>query len=352
MFRIEMLQASEGDCLILSYGNEHLPQHVVIDGGRMSTWKRLRPRLEQILARGEGLELLVITHIDRDHIEGVLGLMEDPDIPRRFSDIWFNGYHHLRNERVESFGVVQGERLTEALVQLKLPWNRHRQWQSGPVALTRSNEPVSAVLDGGLKLTLLSPSLDQLGKLRGEWEKVCREEGLVAGAAIIERRRVEGLENFGRININRLAATEFDEDPEKPNGSSIAFIAEYDGRRVLFGADAHPTQLCTALAALGARQTLQAMKAPHHGSKRNLSLDLLAAVDCRNYLISTGGQYFNHPDREAIARIIKHGGQKPVIVFNYESAENKIWNSAGLREEWGYTPQYPQAGVESVSIDL
>lgn len=352
MFRIEMLQASEGDCLILSYGNQRRPQHVVIDGGRKSTWKRLRPRLEQIAARGEELELLVISHIDRDHIEGVLALMEHPDIPRRFRDIWFNGYHHLLNEQVERLGVVQGERLTEALVQLKLPWNRHSQWQTGPVALTRSTEPVSAVLDGGLKLTLLSPSLDQLGKLRGEWEKVCREEGLVPGAPVIERRRVEGLENLGRINIDRLAAAEFKEDSEKPNGSSIAFIAEYDGRRVLFGADAHPRQLCSALAAMGPRLKIDALKAPHHGSKKNLSIDLLDAVTCRNYLISTGGQYFNHPDREAIARIIKHGGEEPVIVFNYESPENKIWKSAGLREEWGYTPQYPHADADSVFIDL
>jgi hypothetical protein len=351
MFAVEMLQANEGDCLLLHYGDPAKPKHSVIDAGRKATWPALKARLDAIVARGEELELLVVTHIDRDHIEGALELVTDP-VARRFRDIWFNGFHHLKYTPLEGFGGVQGEKLTEALIRLKLPWNKHRQWSTGPVALVTPDSPVTVTLDGGLRLTLLSPNRAQLLALRDEWKEACLDAGIVAGAAERARREVAGLERFGAVNVDALADAVFKEDGAKPNGSSIAMLAEYGGKRVLLGADAHPTQLIAALEALGGPQPLDAFKLPHHGSRANLSRALLEKVKCTTYLVSTSGSYFQHPDREAIARVVKYGGARPQLVFNYESEQNGIWNSAPLRDQWGYSAQYPAAGADSVSVEL
>jgi beta-lactamase superfamily II metal-dependent hydrolase len=318
MFSVEMLQASEGDCLLLHYGAAAKPRHSLIDAGRKATWPALKAKLEAIVARGEELELLVVTHIDRDHIEGVLELVADP-IVKRFRDIWFNGFHHLKYAPLESFGGVQGEKLTASLVAQKLPWNRHRQWSSGPVALATPDAPLTVTLDSGLRLTVLSPNREQLLALRDEWQEACLDAGIVAGAAERERREREGIERFGIVNVDALADAVFKEDGARPNGSSIALIAEYDGTRILLGADAHPTQLVTALGALGGPQALDAFKLPHHGSRANLSKALLEQVKCPIYLVSTSGSYFKHPDREAIARVVKYGGKGASLVFNYES---------------------------------
>lgn len=347
-----MLQASEGDSLLLHYGVASKPSHVVIDSGRKATWKALQPRLEAACSRGETLELLVITHIDRDHIEGVLELMQADSIAKSFRDIWFNGFHHLVDQRVEPMGVVQGEALTDALLTLGLPWNSHKRWHGGPVALAQPDEPVRVSLDGGLQITLLSPWVGQLKSLRKEWEEVCLEAGLVPGLGTSQRREHPALERYGIVDVEKLAAAEFTEDSAKPNGSSIAFIAEYDGHRVLLGADAHPSQLLCALGALGGRQKLSAFKLPHHGSKANLSTALLQAVACSRYVVSTNGTYFQHPDRETIARIIKCGGADPALIFNYESRQSRIWRDAGLRERYRYRTQYPAPGADCLTLDL
>ena len=37
MFEIELLQASEGDCVLLHYGDPQKPTHTLIDTGRQAT---------------------------------------------------------------------------------------------------------------------------------------------------------------------------------------------------------------------------------------------------------------------------------------------------------------------------
>ena len=101
------------------------------------------------------------------------------------------------------------------------------------------------------------------------------------------------------------------------NGSSIAFIAEHDGKRVLFGADAHADVLLASLkrGPLAQDDTLglDVFKVAHHGSKRNVSRELVEALPAKRYLISTSGAIFGHPNPEAIARIAVFGPKKKAL---------------------------------------
>ncbi|MBM4288864.1 MAG: MBL fold metallo-hydrolase, partial [Deltaproteobacteria bacterium] len=99
MFRLEMLPAGCGDCLWLEYGEPGNTHIVLIDGGEKATAARLTQRLRAALAaRGQDslfIDLLVITHYDNDHIEGVLEVLEKQEVPVTFGDIWFNGDQQL-----------------------------------------------------------------------------------------------------------------------------------------------------------------------------------------------------------------------------------------------------------------
>ena len=68
--RIELLPALNGDCILVEY----LPAHfILIDGGYVDTYQKfLLPRLKEIAAQGGTLDLMVVTHIDSDHISGVV----------------------------------------------------------------------------------------------------------------------------------------------------------------------------------------------------------------------------------------------------------------------------------------
>src|SRR6476620_10891113 len=76
-FALEALQANDGDCLLLHYsGTTGVPAHVLIDGGSQGVYKSvLKPRLDSL--RGHDvldLRMVLVSHIDADHITGVLDL--------------------------------------------------------------------------------------------------------------------------------------------------------------------------------------------------------------------------------------------------------------------------------------
>lgn len=352
---VHMLPAKEGDCLLVEYGQPGRANYILIDAGRAWTYKNaLKAKLAELgVAK---LELLVVTHVDRDHIDGMLSLFGDTTLDLQVEHVWFNTYDHLignavevvdaEQEELESFGAKMGEELSPLIVSRGWRWNA----QFGGFAAALADSPASNVVQlGDVRITLLSPDRDKLALLKPVWEAECREAGIAPGASLEEYVVEEDeIESFGAIDIERLAATPFVEDQSRANGSSIAFIFEYDGRRVLFGADAHADLLVRQLTSLGASAlqplAVDAFKIPHHGSQYNLSPELLGLLRCKHYLVSTNGNYFKHPDDVAMARLVKFGTKGAQIHFNYTSDYNRNWGNAGWETKYEYSAVYPAPG--------
>lgn len=335
-----MLPAREGDCLWIRYGEARKPYQVLIDGGRSATGKVLSSRFTDLPRDRRTFEVLIITHIDRDHIEGILRLLEDHKLGVTFKDIWFNGYDHLRNAQLETFGAVQGERLSTALINRKLPWNR--LWKGKAVCLG-TNGLKQVGLAGGMQLTVLSPDREKLEKLIPVWKKECRDAGLIPGARPSRASRPD-LEQFGSIDIEQLAASPFKTDRAEPNGSSIAVLAEYRGKRVLLLGDAHCDRIIKSVRVLnkGSRRLkVDALKIAHHGSEGNLSAEVLKLLNCPRYLISTNGSYFKHPSPAALARVVRFGGGKFTLYFNYRTPQTEVWDNPTWQKKYGFKTVYP-----------
>jgi beta-lactamase superfamily II metal-dependent hydrolase len=348
---IEMLPAREGDCLLLTYDDlaDGRPRRVLIDAGRAGTYPALKKRLKAIPAGERELELFVITHIDRDHIEGALKVLRDEKLPVTFRDIWFNGYCHLFGPN-EAFGAVMGEGLTTELSKPTRSWNADFAGKAVCIADDGTLPPIS--LRGGLKLTLLSPDFPKLEALRPVWEKECEEAGITAKKT--KRKLPENEEAFGLLNVEHLAAAPFKGDTAEANGSSIGLLAEYGTKKVLLGADCHPDRLLTSLEALSPNGPLplDAFKLPHHGSSANISREILERVRCSKYLVSTNGSYFQHPTREAVARVLKWGGPSKELHFNYKSDFTTVWASKALRAKWGYEAFFPASEAEDGNLSV
>lgn len=351
MFRIEMLLAGHGDCLWIEFGDPKAPRRMLIDGGAVGTYKRaLRERLRGLPEKERRFELLVVTHIDADHITGILELLEDSETRFQAKDIWFNGYRHLPDEKPETLGPVQGETLTDLLV--KRPWNS--EFKGAAVVVQADGNLPRLELEGGLVLTLLSPTPGKLADLKPEWEKEVRKAGLDPNQPRPgEVASPEGFELLGSPDVEALAAEAFAEDTAKPNGSSIAMLAEFGGRRLLLTGDAHPGIMTAAIKRLagGGRLAVDACKLPHHGSKSNVNRQFLQALDCKQWLFSTNGAHFRHPDRQSVARVIRWGGTQPELTFNYRTRYNDMWDGKPLREQYGYKVAYPASDAEGIVLE-
>ena len=348
MFRIEMLPAERGDCLWVTSGasGQH---HVLIDGGPTQTMGVLVPELERRIAalpgRTDKVELLVQTHIDADHIQGLTALLSDPARVPAFRDVWLNAYRHIGPDHL---GARDGEMLTASLLPHEERWNAAF---GGRAVVVPASGPLPQVeLPGGLRLTLLAPTRGALDRLAVEWVKAV---GALAGQGLKppKSRRRTGV--LGAFDPETAAAAPFKGDTSVPNTAGIAFIAEHDGRRALFLADVPPKVVLASLDRLGGGvHRFDAVKMSHHASKNNTSLELCRRVVSPRWLVSTNGAQFGHPDDEALARVVVTQ-DKPTFYLNYVTPHVKDFLAAAGRR---YTVELPpRRGAkygEGVTVEL
>jgi beta-lactamase superfamily II metal-dependent hydrolase len=343
MLKLELLPAREGDCLVLSWGKKDTPRRILIDAGRTGTAEDVRTYIQANNLQPGAFERFIITHIDRDHIEGAVNLLRDPDFKPLIGQVWFNGRDNIStagaSTEYENYGALDGERVTTALTENGYDWNT--DFDGGPIIV--GDELPTVELEGGMKLTILSPDLRQLGDMAKPWD-----EALDTAPP--------GWENLGPsdpINIETLALTPFKGDRAKPNGSSIAMVAEYRGDRILLTGDAHVPRLLESLALYQAqfpeKKSFSLVKASHHGSRGNVSTELVEAVDCKHWAISTSGAQFRHPDQEAIARIIMHSPRGTTVWFNYDQPQTKTWRRP-TKPDRGFKPEYGNGGLLAIDI--
>lgn len=355
-FTLTMHPGSDGDALVLQWGDPATPRHAVVDLGRTADYRALRPWLTST----GNIDLLVVTHIDADHIEGAMPMVAEPAAPFHPDDVWFNAHEHLRQARdrrneYEIMAVLQGEKLSHGIRRFGWPWNR--AFDGGPVSTDSPQGAVPYTLHG-LTITLLSPNDRALSILEKDWDKAVKAAALRHGDKDEADAGPVGLEVLSALDVAALAKRSFKADSAAPNGSSIAFLAEYAGRRVLMAADAHPAILADRLKALGYsaqnRLPLDLFKLSHHGSKANLSPELLTLIDCTRFAISTDGSRHNFPDPETIARIlVADPGRHKTFYCNFRQKQVLRWaEDSDLQKCWKYQFVMPPQDQEGISINV
>jgi beta-lactamase superfamily II metal-dependent hydrolase len=316
---LEAFNARHGDALLLHYGPTESPKVIVIDGGPAGVFDDvLRPRLMQLRESRNpdgrlDIRLLMVSHIDDDHIHGVLDLLReisDGDHGGNAFDVvtlWHNSFddlvakiastdvaqHLARARRREDASgarvsdvasVKQGRdlrRLAERLeINVNYPFN-------GLIACEPGKRR-AVPLGDGLSFTVLGPQQDRLDALQNDWVK--HIEALRGGKGAVTPAAMDA------------AAVEF-VDRSVYNLSSIIVLAEVDGRRVLLTGDARGDLVLDGLedAELLADAPLHVdvFKLPHHGSSRNAAEKLFERVTADRYVISADGKYGN-PDVETL----------------------------------------------------
>jgi beta-lactamase superfamily II metal-dependent hydrolase len=350
--KLEVLPVSFGDCLLVSCPVGQDEWRMLVDTGPDETYLRLRDRLLSIPRSADGkrhIDLFVVTHIDHDHIGAASQLLADAALELEFGDIWFNAPPQRATR-----GVAEGESLASLLgsTARQLPWNV--AWSGRPVVTPALGGGVELTAPGHPKVTVLSPTPERLEDLYRVWAKE------------LERLRMKWRDvpepspapsRGGEDTLEALAGRYTAMDSAVANGSSIAMLVEHQGASVLLCADAFSSVMTPALRALAARRGLtgplhvDAIKLAHHGSRANVTREMLAEVTAEHFVFSTNGAYFKHPDGEAVARVILNGG-KPRLWFNHDTPQTRRWGTEELIGRYGHQAHYPPGDGIGVTLEL
>jgi beta-lactamase superfamily II metal-dependent hydrolase len=329
-FTLEALQANHGDALLLHWGKDRL---AVIDGGPSRVFATsVRPRLEAIRAERDvktlPIRLLMVSHIDDDHVHGVLDMTrfladlvkEKKPLPWRIETLWHNAFDDIignveplsvalgaavapvandepvpaglgldRSSALVMASVGQGRQLRDDARALKLPLNKPLKklvW-----AGAKNAEQVD--LGDGLKLAIVGPLEAQIEALRADWDKKLAE---------MKKKKTSA--------EAQAIAAEF-VDKSVYNLSSIAVLATVANRRMLLTGDARGDFILDGLRELGVLKNdavhLDLLKVPHHGSDRNVTEGFFRQVTADHYVISADGRHDN-PDPKMLAMLANARG--------------------------------------------
>jgi beta-lactamase superfamily II metal-dependent hydrolase len=376
MLKVEMLAAQQGDAVWIEYGTRTSVHRVLMDAGTPASAAAIRDRIARLPESQRRFDLLVVTHIDTDHIGGVLKLLAERPPGLTFDDVWFNGWEHITRAGGSRLGPIDGEIMSTFLTKLGWPWNAG--FDGGPVMVAREGPPPQKRLRGGLRLTVLSPFERQLSRLRTSWRSVVQAAGLdphdpERWARLLEKIAQKGLKSSllgARLDVNALARSVFQSDTAVANGSTIALLAEFEGKSCLISGDAFAPVLVEGIGRLLharglSRLSVDAFKVPHHGSRFNVSNDLLKSVVSPEYLFSTSGAIFGHPDDEAIGRVLATAAPSTrTLHFNYPAATLKAnyvkikkraapdWNQPRLKQRFRYHTRYAATDTGGLTLAL
>lgn len=327
---IHALNARFGDSLLITWGRP--TRAMLIDTGVGKTYaESIKPALTDLIAKGvRALEVVVITHLDRDHIGGAQQLLREAGrLGIAIRDIWFNGERHLPGEVPRPRGFDQAERLADLILQMELPWNLAFGGKAIKVS-TRGGLP-SVRLAGGMRITILSPQVAQLKRLAGVWPQAVHDAEVETPTIRARGPSVKRPPVSLPVDWDGLGSVAFREDDSAANGSSLALLLEVGNRAALMTGDAYPSVVAASwrrlVRARGAAPRLQLLKLSHHGSSTNTSPALLSLLRPEKLLVSTDGSAYGHPHAETLAWAVHQLGSTEWI-FNVASEYAAAWQRA------------------------
>lgn len=361
---IHFINVGNGDAILIKSQDKNGCKHILIDGGKERNAiinNRFKHELLEIIGKNGYIDLLIVTHSDDDHIGGILNLVGDPSIEARICKYVFNAEKYISSfleRKYNSFeeykvkeatsGTVkssyrQDKELTEFLDNVKGKWD---------TKVYTANDSIR--LDD-LSLTLLSPNTDKLNRLQSYWEKEKRKykEKQAKKSSTKKSSVVEEKYDYSTsFKDFKYEDQLFGEDDSETNGASIAFIYESSNIKALMLADAHPSVIVDSLRSqLKEGETVHkfdVVKLSHHGSKNNITLELLNLIECEHFVISAdASKTHRHPNKSTLALILDHYGKENVNF--YFTVDNSKLREIFIGESFKKI-HFPKKGSNKITI--
>jgi hypothetical protein len=357
MFNLHIVQAAFGDALLLEYGDAAQPRFALIDGGPMDVYQaHLKPVARKWVTDHGQLDLAVLSHVDNDHVVGLLDLFQDLSArqqagkPRMaIGALWHNAFVAAEGRGLDAGalqavaeaapevadvadaanamtkGFKEGDRLHAVAEDLGVPVN-----PDFAERLVLAEEAGPRRL-GTLDVWVIGPTAQALEKLRRDWQEW----------------------------VKKQQAKEIRKDQSVPNLSSIMLLVASEGKRVLLPGDGRGDEIMAGLKASGAWQSgdvfhVDVLKLPHHGSARNVSPEFFRQVTADRYVICADGTNGN-PDPATLTWLIdaaQEGGRKIEIIATSKTPSLEALVAERPPRKNGYTLRVMPVRAHEMALTL
>jgi beta-lactamase superfamily II metal-dependent hydrolase len=362
--KLEVFQSDKGDCLLLEGADG---RRILVDGGMPGSYsEHVAPALAKLAAAGEGIDVCYVSHIDDDHIAGILRLLDDiaqwvvfdhhrkhkdlkfrpPKVPRppKPNRIWHNAFRDtikanagevadllaarakilsgaddagLRSLAADdqnlSLGVRSALEVSRRIAPNQLGIRLNPEFKGKLMMLGGKGTPKSIKV-GGMKLSILGPRAEDLKKLRHDWNTWLKANRKAVADIRAEAKRFES-DLAAEVSVvlgpmlAQASALGNRKDVTPPNLASLMFLVEEGNKSILLTGDGFADDALKGLAEqnmLGAAGDLHVdvLKVPHHGAIANIDPNFCEKVTADHYVFCGNGAQDN-PELEVVELIAK-----------------------------------------------
>lgn len=351
--KLRIFQSAQGDCLLLESQDEHL---MLCDGGMSSSFRaHVRESLGALRDDNRELDYVYVSHIDNDHITGVLQLLQDevewrifdyqasignpdaeePEFPRPpvIKGLLHNSFRDqigvnakdvedLLAAAVPSLFATADPRLVDVALELQdvatavpeaikvsrlaasdaldIPINRI-PGTVGPAKLLFFRDTVQTFDVGSMRFTIVGPGAEELESLKTGWVNWLRANKAAVREIRKElKRRVEEFSNGAEgppLFLGDWNGVPNYEGVTAPNIASLMFMVEEAGKRLLLTGDSQQDKIIDGLQRTGflagAGLHVDVLKVQHHGSENNLDANFARHVSADHYVFCGNGLHGN-----------------------------------------------------------
>jgi beta-lactamase superfamily II metal-dependent hydrolase len=290
---IHLLNVGDADAIIIQLEKTDEKLTLLVDGGRN------REHSNKIIEYFEDLhsspQILICTHLDNDHIGGLVYALEK--YRNDIRSIWL----HIPQRHDPYF---------EAGVRVQMMAYRSERLEIVVASIDKLKIFLKKIEEYGLINKIFEPFSDS----EEEYMNFCRKWGikilgpskqfyrsLLPAFRYYVPRPSEAAIMTAADSCSLIGKDGYD-TPE--NESSLIFQISNDGKEFLFTGDAG---LQSFEDIRGKLEEVYWLKVPHHGSKKNLNSEVMDILNPEKSFISAGG--VAHPDREIVNCLISHGSE-------------------------------------------
>ena len=377
MLSIKLFPAEYGDCIMLSIGKEN-QYNILIDGGLSKTYQKyIKSQIQHIKEKRQKIGLLVCTHMDNDHICGLIQVLKEMNSDF-IDNVWYNGFLQIVNSRFYSqkensftdrdnkildeiisqgvvsdaeqeIGINEGMSLGGLIEESKIPLNLVVEGRAICSELVENRYEIAT----NIFITVLGPSINNIIELEDHWKKemvsrnyMFRVSDKIKLTAAFEYQieRIKSIytnESFKiceNEDLTKYIGDLSERDESIVNRSSISFILEYNDKKYLFLGD---TVIDKAILknienVVGFEYRFSAIKLPHHGSRYNITHDFISRYSADEYYCLTNSIKYGHPDLEVLATILCKDSKFKKLIFNYPINKAYFLNKEEWKEKYNY----------------
>ncbi len=337
-------EKTSGDAISIRYVVNNASTIMVVDAGYQSTGKSVVENIKSYYDSPTYINHVVATHPDGDHAGGLRHVLEEFEV----GELWMNRPWIYAGELISQFSRFTSVENLEARLREIYPNIAYLE----EIALDKGI-PIRDVFQGTQigAFIVLSPTRERFLDLIVESERT--PESVTKAETSMGSIFMEGIEKIIQFVKSAWGEEAFsNEDTSAENEMSVVQYAVLCEERILLTADAGRESLAEAIAYapfVGIQLPgLEKFQVPHHGSRRNLSSEILDSILGQRLenqndepqgnltaLVSAALKDKDHP-RKAVIRACIHRGAR--VISNQGQC---IRTSRNAPDRDGWSPVTP-----------